>query len=259
MCRTRLYGGPSRLGGESAENLPKGLGGGCDVRVRRSPEVRLVATWDDPDLEGRARRERRERDGGVVLPDHPIGPARSSRTRRHHGHSPSRITNRAEPPSSSATRCGIWGMSYRSRQRWFVRAPAWAPQFWITWRWSVWAVDRASAIAARAWPTRPSMISLPTACSGRCSPGGATIVRQLPLACRLRDRDLGERPVQFTGVLVRANDVECEVLERPRPGCPSPAATGSSGNRHHRRPARPASRTDRDGRRDRRRWRPTSR
>ena len=58
----------------------------------------------------------------------------SSRTRRQNGHSPSRITKRAAPPISSAIRCGIWGRSYRSRHRWLVRAPAWAPQFWTTWR-----------------------------------------------------------------------------------------------------------------------------
>ena len=76
---------------------------------------------------GRRRRCRRPPTGGGR------GRATSSRTRRHHGHSPSRITKRAAPPSSSATRCGIWGRSYRSRHRWFVRAPACAPQFWTTW------------------------------------------------------------------------------------------------------------------------------
>ena len=34
---------------------------------------------------------------------------------------------------------------------------------------------------------------------------------------RLRDRNLGEGPVQFTGFLCRADDVECEVLQRPEP------------------------------------------
>src|SRR5688572_22791810 len=61
---------------EPTENLAKGLGRRRDVRVRRSPEVRLMASRDDPDLEGGARGEWREGDGGVILPDHPVGPAR---------------------------------------------------------------------------------------------------------------------------------------------------------------------------------------
>ena len=54
---------------------------------------------------GRTRRwTRPRRRAGVPRPS-------SSRTSRQNGHSPSRITNRAAPPSSSATRCGTWGRS----------------------------------------------------------------------------------------------------------------------------------------------------
>ena len=69
-------------------------------------------------------------------PPRPVAVERrdSSRTSRQNGHSPSRMTNRAAPPISSASRCGTWGRSYRSRHRWLVLAPAWAPQFWTTWR-----------------------------------------------------------------------------------------------------------------------------
>ncbi len=86
------------------------------------------------------------------------------------------------PPAPRPTRCGIWGRSYRSRHRWLVRAPACAPQFWTTWR--CWCARRAGrpTISSRQRWSRPSMMALPTAWSGRCSPGGATTVRQAPAA-----------------------------------------------------------------------------
>ena len=121
----------------------------------------------------------------VVRPPRRAGRAgaTSSRTSRQNGHSPSRMTNRAAPPSSSAMRCGIWGRSYRSRHRWFVRAPAWAPQFWTTWRYVGLAGRPGRRPARRGRPSSSCSIrSLPTACSGRCSSGGATTVRQLPVA-----------------------------------------------------------------------------
>src|SRR5439155_11222526 len=70
--------------------------------------------------------------------------------------------------------------SYRSRHRWFVRAPACAPQFWTTWRYSVWPARCASAIAPRQIASSSAIVDVPTAWRGRCSPGAATAVRQLP-------------------------------------------------------------------------------
>ena len=63
-----------------------------------------------------------------------------------------------------------------------MRAPAWAPQFWTTWRCWVRSAARLARISSRQRASSPSMISLPTAWSGRCSPGGATTVRHDPAA-----------------------------------------------------------------------------
>ena len=134
VCRTRLYGGPSRLAARRARTWRSASAVAAMSGRRHAAEIRLVAARHDPDLERRARGVRGEGHAAGVLPDEPSGRRTSSRTSRQNGHSPSRITNRAAPPSSSAIRCGIWGRSYRSRHRWFVRAPAWAPQFWTTWQ-----------------------------------------------------------------------------------------------------------------------------
>ena len=151
--------------------------------IRRSPEVRLVASRHDPDLERRARGERRERDGGVVLPDQPIRAARlvaneaapralalrGSRTGRRR-----RAPRRPGAGSGAGRRGrGRGGSSGRRPGRPSSGSPGGGPS--------------GPSIARPRWrpgrrPTSPSMISLPTAWSGRCSPGGATIVRQLPLA-----------------------------------------------------------------------------
>src|SRR5258706_319289 len=50
-------------------------------------------------------------------------------------------------------------------------------------------------MADRAAASIVTIVPLPTAWRGRCSPGGATIVRQLPLARRLVGADQGEREV----------------------------------------------------------------
>ena len=106
----------------------------CTSASLARPKSAAWVAGHDPDLERRARGVRREGDARRRPPR--ASRSRrwlSSRTSRQNGHSPSRITNRAAPPISSATRCGTWGRSYRSRHRWSVRAPAWAPQFWTTW------------------------------------------------------------------------------------------------------------------------------
>ena len=148
------------------------------------------------------------------------GPARadSVRTSRHHGHSPSRMTNRAAPPSSSATRCGICGRSYRSRQRWFVRAPAWAPQFWTTWRWSVRPAPTRVGEAVRASASRRGdRLRSRRRGAARCSPGGATIVRQLPLARASASDTWATAASSSRASSLGPDDVEREVLERPDP------------------------------------------
>ena len=81
-------------------------------------------------------------------------------------------------------------------------------------------------------------MSLPTAWSGRCSPGGATIVRQLPGGAGLRERHLAEAALELAGLVVGADDVEGEVLEDPEPDAvagrlaqfwqPRPSSTASA-------------------------------
>ena len=58
-------------------------------------------------------------------------------------------------------------------------------------------------------------MSLPTAWSARCSPGGATIVRQLPVARACASATWREAAVELARVVVGADDVEREVLEHP--------------------------------------------
>ena len=143
-----------------------------------------------------------------------------------------------------------------------VRAPAWLPQFWTTVRYSVWAVALAAASASRASRQQrlDELVARPRA-AARCSPGGATIVRQLPVARAWASGDLAEAVIgQLAGIVVGADHVEREVLEHPDADAVAGRglAVGAAEQRG-RRPARPRGRTGRGGTRDRRRSRPTSR
>ena len=106
--------------------------------------------------------------------------------------------------------------------------------------------------------TRRSMISLPTACSGRCSPGGATIVRQLPLA-RASDSATwasvpsSSRACSFVPTTWNAKSLSV------RSRMPSPAGRRQFWQSPPSSTSSAGARTDRDGTPDRRRWRPTSR
>ena len=249
--------------GEPAEDLAEGLGGGPDGGVVGATEVGVVAARArsrprTPSARRTARRRRCRRPPRPAAP----GARTSSRTSRQNGHSPSRMTKRAAPPSSSAMRCGIWGRSYRSRHRWLVRAPAWAPQFWTTVRYSVWPVAAASRMASRAPHTRASMSSVPTACSGRCSRGGATTVRHEPVA-RACASETWARP--WSPASSRASSSVPTTWKAKslsiRVRTPSPSgerAVGAAEDVVVDR-ARPGARSGRDGRRGRPWSRPTSR
>ena len=139
----------------------------------------------------------------------------SSTTSRHHGQPPSRMTKRAAPPSSSAIRWGTWGRSYRSRHRWFVRAPAWAPQFWTTWTYSVWPACPRVADGA---PARAQQLGDRVGADRVQRPMLARRRDRRPPAARrpgLRQRDLHHAGVEGARLGVRADDVERVVLERP--------------------------------------------
>ena len=129
-----VVGRPVEAGREPAQDLAERLGGGRDVAVVARPKS---ASWRRGTIHiSNGEREAYGAKATLAWSSQTSRSGRrdSSRTSRQNGHSPSRMTKRAAPPSSSAIRCGIWGRSYRSRHRWLVRAPACAPQFWTTWR-----------------------------------------------------------------------------------------------------------------------------
>ena len=71
-----VVGRPVQAGRELRQDLAKRLRRRRDIDRGRLPEVGLVPPRDDPGLERRPRRVRREGHARVVLPDEPVGPAR---------------------------------------------------------------------------------------------------------------------------------------------------------------------------------------
>ena len=217
MCRTRLYGGPSRL----AASRPRTCRRASAVAVT-SGSVALPKS--DSWRRGTIQISKGERDAnganatvGVVLPDHPIGPARL-------------VADEAAP------RALPFPDDEPGRAAQLLRDPV---------------RDLGDVVQIEAEVVRPrSGLGTPVLdhlevvrLGGRsgvrdCRPCPADealddlvadgVERPVlawwrddrsPAAARpcLRQRDLGERPVQLAGVLVRADDVEGEVLERPDP------------------------------------------
>ena len=181
-----------------------------DGRLGRPPEVRLVAARHDPDLERRAR-------------------ARTGRTRRVPASSQTSALRRsrllANEPAARALPLAdhearraaeLLGDPVRDLgQVVQVEAQVVGPRAGLrrpssgrpggsrSGRSAV-----ASAMASRASVSSASMSSFPTAWSGRCSPGGATIVRQLPVAraCASETCARPSRPAR--ALLLGADDVE---------------------------------------------------
>jgi hypothetical protein len=109
--RTSLYGGPSRVTARAARTCRSASALAATSRSLDRPKS---ASWRRGTIQtSNGDREANGAKATVESSCHTSRSARfgSSRTRRHHGHSPSRMTNLAEPPSSSAIRCGIWGRS----------------------------------------------------------------------------------------------------------------------------------------------------
>ena len=106
-CRAGRRGSP-RAGTGPGGALPRWPPRRASSRARNRP--RGGAARSRPRTRSARRTGRRPRSR---RPPRRAGPGRrdSSRTSRQNGHSPSRMTNRAAPPISSAIRCGIWGRS----------------------------------------------------------------------------------------------------------------------------------------------------
>ena len=72
-------------------------------------------------------------------------------------------------------------------------------------------------MAPRAPARSAPIVSMPTAWSARCSPGGATIVRQLPLARASPRETWATLASSSRACSSGADEVEGEVLQRPEP------------------------------------------
>ena len=146
------------------------------------PEVGGVDSGHDPGLERRARGVRGEGDARLVLPEQARParprPGRGGRTgtpRPGSRSGPRRRSPRRPDaaPGAGRTGRGTGGRSGRRPGRPSSGRPGGRPS----------GRPRAdSAIASRHARSIAPIISSPTAWSGRCSPGGATTVRQLPEA-----------------------------------------------------------------------------
>ena len=97
-----------------------------------------------------------------------------------------------------------------------VRAPAWAPQFWTTWRYSVRARPRLADRCRGHRASSASIVALPTverAVLARRRDDGPPAAR----GARIADAHLGDRAVELAGLVLGTDDVEREVLEHPDP------------------------------------------
>ena len=167
--------------GQQAQDLLERLRGAGQLRVRGTPEVRLVVARHDPQLERRARRVRREADAGGVLEDQPLAGSRPRRGRagrrgrrpRGSGSAPRRRAPRRRDAGSAAGRRSR-GTGGRSS------APACAPQFWTTWRYCVPSDRPASSIASRARISICTTMPSDSVASGPWWPRGATMVCHEP-------------------------------------------------------------------------------
>ena len=177
-----VVGRPVEAHGQPAEDLAQRFGGGRDVGRRRSPEVRVVTAGHDPDLERRARGVRRERDT-VGRPPRRAAPVGATPRGRGGSTGTRPRGSRNAQPRRAPRRCGagsVAGRTGRGTGGWSARRPA-RPSSGPP------AGSRSGRRAglgqgAPGAGTRPTMMSLPTAWRARCSSGGATMVRQLPLA-----------------------------------------------------------------------------
>ena len=141
-----------------------------------------------------------------------------------------------------------------------VRAPAWAPQFWTTWRYSVWPAARAAASASRApaeqrldqlVADRVERPVLPRRGDDRPPAAGRARLRRAATWAMPRSSSRASSPVPTTW-----NAKSLSIRTRT-PVAVRRRAVGAAEEVVVDRLAR-RGRTDRDGRRDRRPWRPTS-